>query len=315
MVVAFGTQPTLISSVWIEGGNADGSSSELSRFGGGVFAAHRNLRIEQCRILNNAAAVGGGVYVAEGNERNLVRMWRCFFADNLALGPAGVGYGYGGAIAGEVNEQQVPPRLEVDRCHFAGNFAEASGGGISFYGELQVSNSVFSANSAMGVGGGVYAGCCSEWLTNNSFYANHADLYGGGVLVSHASLTNNAVWGNTGAGGSRDRFAQVGGANPLVFAQHNDIEGWDGIFSGVGNFDADPRFVDPDGADNILGTLDDNLRINPITSPCVQAGDNAYVFGDKDFPGVDRVQGLFILDPAIVEVGAYEVKGISLIAH
>lgn len=312
VVGAFGSQPTLLSSVWIEGGNADGHpGTPTNIYGGGVFVSHSDLRIEQCRIRNNVALGGGGVYVFHAQGASLVRFWRTFFNDNMAIGPSVLGYGFGGAIGALSNDQGVPPRIEIDRSHFTANFAEASGGAVSVYGELQVSNSVFSANTALGVGGGVYAGCCTVWLTNNSFYANHADLYGGGVLVSHATLTNNIIWGNTGAGGSRDRFAQVGGANPLVFAHHNDIEGWDGIFSGVGNFDADPRFVDPDGPDNVLGTLDDSLGILR-SSPCVQGGDSAYAWGAKDFAGATRIAAPLIFLPAIVDVGAYEIQPLSL---
>lgn len=45
---------------------------------------------------------------------------------------------------------------------------------------------------------------------------------------------------------------------------------------GAGNIDADPKFVDPDGPDNVLRTEDDNFRLLG-SSPCIDAGDNAYI--------------------------------------
>ncbi len=40
---------------------------------------------------------------------------------------------------------------------------------------------------------------------------------------------------------------------------------WGGGYGtdGGGNIDANPLFVDPNGADNIVGTLNDDLRLSP----------------------------------------------------
>jgi len=47
-----------------------------------------------------------------------------------------------------------------------------------------------------------------------------------------------------------------------------------GSYRGVGNIDADPLFVDPDGTDNIVGTVDDDLA--PFAgSPLIDAGDGS----------------------------------------
>ena len=49
-----------------------------------------------------------------------------------------------------------------------------------------------------------------------------------------------------------------------------------GGFAGAGNIDVDPLFADADGADNIVGTIDDDLRLL-MGSPCTDAGDDAAV--------------------------------------
>ena len=44
----------------------------------------------------------------------------------------------------------------------------------------------------------------------------------------------------------------------------------------MGNIDSTPLFVDPDGADDLIGTADDNFRLRR-GSPCLDAGDNTLV--------------------------------------
>ena len=50
-------------------------------------------------------------------------------------------------------------------------------------------------------------------------------------------------------------------------------------FIGAGNFSADPQFVDPEGPDNILGTLDDGFTLRN-TSPCIDAADGPQLAAD-----------------------------------
>ena len=91
-------------------------------------------------------------------------------------------------------------------------------------------------------------------------------------------------------------------------------QGWTGG-PGSGNIGEDPRFADADGADNVAGTDDDNLRLLP-GSPCIDAGDNMVVpsAAAVDLDGNPR----FLDDPLapdtghgkppIVDMGAYEFR-------
>jgi hypothetical protein len=74
-----------------------------------------------------------------------------------------------------------------------------------------------------------------------------------------------------------------------------------GGFYGRGNINADPFFVDADGADNIFGTEDDNLRLLP-GSPCTDRGDNSAVPPSvtEDLDGNPRIMD------GTVDMGAYE---------
>jgi hypothetical protein len=105
-------------------------------------------------------------------------------------------------------------------------------------------------------------------------------------------LTNCIVWGS----GSSPIF---GGAD----IRYTDIQGGN---AGVGNLNSDPLFVDADGADNVYGTADDDLRLR-AGSPCLDAG-SADVYLASDLEGNARfvdIPGAH--DPgAIMDMGAYE---------
>jgi hypothetical protein len=102
------------------------------------------------------------------------------------------------------------------------------------------------------------------------------------------------------------------GSSPVV--SYSDIEGG---LTGTGNIDADPAFVDPDGADNDPNTWEDNDYRLGAGSPCIDAGDNtasrAGVTTDLDGnprfvddPNTDPDTGNGT--PPIVDMGAYEYQ-------
>ena len=158
-------------------------------------------------------------------------------------------------------------------------------------------------------------------VANCTFFQNRASFNGGGGgIFSHDStspstsltVSNSILWGNSPN--------QIAGNSAVTFS---DVQGG---FPGIGNIDADPLFVDPDGADDIVGTQDDNLRLLP-GSPCIDAGDNTAVPADTtDLDGDNNTteptpldldgKPRFVDDPAtpdtgngtppIVDMGVYE---------
>jgi len=204
----------------------------------------------------------------------------------------------------------------VTNCTFAGNFAAIVGGGMYNPGSAMVTNCTFSRNVASFIGG-MYASSNST-VTNCVFSGNHAYQEAGGMLIDdNATVTNCTFNGNTaelrGGGMASFGYATV---THCTFAGNFSYEGdsaidahdntivanciiWgnspaetsirdavamsysniQGGFPGVGNIDLDPRFVDADGADDISGTADDDLRLSPISpgSPCIDAGANTAV--------------------------------------
>jgi len=95
--------------------------------------------------------------------------------------------------------------------------------------------------------------------------------------------------------------------------------GWTGA-GGVGMLNSNPLFFDPDGVDNIIGTIDDNLRLRGSSpppggaSPAINAGNNASVPADTlDLDGDLNVAEPIPFDLAgnarfvgPVDMGAYE---------
>jgi len=92
------------------------------------------------------------------------------------------------------------------------------------------------------------------------------------------------------------------GTGSTVDVTYSDVEeGW----TGQGNIEEDPLFVDPDGPDGTIGTEDDNLRLLR-DSPCVDAGDSSMVTFPYDLDGRFRIVDGDNDEVAIVDMGAYE---------
>ena len=73
----------------------------------------------------------------------------------------------------------------------------------------------------------------------------------------------------------------MGGADGIV------KKGPASVTWGAGNLDQDPRFQDPAGADGVVGTEDDSLRL-VAGSPCIDAGNNTAVPTDADDLDLDQ---------------------------
>src|SRR5574341_509497 len=204
-----------------------------------------------------------------------------------------------------------------------GGLYNSGGGGMYNYSSSPTLTDVTFSGNSVSNGGGMYnVNNSSPTLTGVTFSGNSATVYGGGMYNSGGSptLTNVILWGNT-AGSSGP---QIFNSSSTPVISHSLIEGsggsasWDVSLGTNGgyNLDADPQFVDADGADNVPGTLDDNLRLQGC-SPAIDAGDTAALPPDTldldgdgntaepipyDLDGNPRLDGL-------VDMGAYERVG------
>lgn len=198
---------------------------------------------------------------------------------------------------------------------FVGNYAEDDGGGMWNYNNSSatLTNVIFSGNYAHDDGGGMRNGSSSaSALINVTFSGNSASTgIGGGISTyGYTELTNCILWSNS-AGTLGDQIYAGGGSTITI--TFSLIQGAGG--SGVGNIDSNPLFADADGPDDVYGTLDDDLRLSPV-SPAVDAGDNTAISTTVDLGGEPRfIDVVGKTDtgngtPPIVDMGAYEASGV-----
>ncbi|MBA7606431.1 hypothetical protein ES703_13579 [subsurface metagenome] len=195
-------------------------------------------------------------------------------------------------------------------------------------------NCIFSGNSTVRFGGGMYNEYSSPIITNCTFTGNEAER-GGGICSDRGSsptLTNCILWSNIAVYGDEIylsfyseqqpsaitvSFSDVQGGAEDVYVETGSMLNWE-----VGNIDADPCFVEP-GYWDVNSTpgppppgplppgppppgppycwIDGDYHLLP-DSPCIDAGDPNYVAepNETDLDGSPRVIG------GRIDMGAYE---------
>jgi CSLREA domain-containing protein len=92
--------------------------------------------------------------------------------------------------------------LYVTNSTFSGNIARSGGGIFNDSGTLNVSNSTFSSNSAPGtlaIGGGIYNSGGTLTVSNSTFSGNSSTFFGGGISNSGTLAVSNSTFsGNSG---------------------------------------------------------------------------------------------------------------------
>jgi hypothetical protein len=158
----------------------------------------------------------------------------------------------------------------VINCKFDENAAGTDGGGMLNQGsEPTVINSTFIGNSANS-GGGVHNECCiSPTVVNCTFTGNMGHAITNNGASSSPMVVNCILWAN-----SPDA---ISGGTPAV--SYSNVQGG---FPGIGNIDADPLFVDPDGPDDNPNAWADNDYRLSAGSPAIDAADNSAVPIDSE---------------------------------
>ncbi|MDD5454762.1 MAG: C25 family cysteine peptidase [Candidatus Ratteibacteria bacterium] len=263
VITAIGTDNTaILDGFTITGGNATGSSENA--FGGGLYNRGTQAgspTITNCIFSYNRATFGGGVYngcFPDSPPRQLNRktiLTNCIFDHNTST--------EGGAINGGL--------LKITNCVFTHNTADANGrfgyGGAIAGGDGETINCTFYGNTAVTHGGAICTGVRSMTITNSIFWGNSNDIVGS-PFVNYCDVENPTTIGD-------NRWKK-----------------------GTGNISANPLFINADnpaGADGILGTLDDGLRLSE-DGPCVGAAYPA-IAPSTDILGFNRDEP---------DMGAYE---------
>lgn len=250
-------------------------------------------------VIRDGNANGSGFPRNHGGGLTIVaacpRIANCIFIENRTDASGG-----GGAMS--VSDGSSPVVLN---CRFLAN--QASDGGAIICridSNPTIAGCTFIANSANDDGAGIYCGSTSApFILNCSMYGNSAADQGGAIYNENnvVSILNSLFWENgdeiaTGAGVTNATYSCVQGG-----------------YVGIGNISDDPMFLDPDGADDVLGTLDDELQLSCM-SPCIDAGNTTFNLAGfvADAAGNDRqldnlmVEDSGIGDCPVVDMGSFE---------
>ena len=310
------------------------SDNDARGQGGGVYSAH----LTNCEVSNNSTvSEGGGAsgsvlvncnVISNHTEKSGGGVYggaatNCFLQGNVALesgGGARNGTLYGCTVTNNIAYQNAGGVFGgiVERCTIVGNEAYQSGGGVSatvcydseIIGNTATMNSggansgklyncVIANNecslSSEGYGGGARGG----ELENCLVYGNRA-INGGGGGVSLAVCRNCTIYGNSCKNGEAGTHAWLvnnlpGGTNfnCIVYGNFSTTRESLDVDPRMASFNCytnDPQFIRAEAGDF-------RLRYN---SPCINAGNNAYVTNTVDFAGNARI------DNNTVDIGAYE---------
>jgi hypothetical protein len=239
-------------------------------YGGGAYCG----TLEDCTLTGNSACriisgLGGGAYSATLN--------RCILTTNSATF-------YGGGASGST----------LNNCTLTGNSAY-EGGGARW---STLNNCALIGNSGSQYGGGAtYATLNNCALISNSAYS--------GAGARNSTLNNCTLYGNSAS----SSYGAVASCTLFNCISYNNISpvwaNWDlsssltnccttPLAGGVAaaNFTNVPDFIDPAMGD---------FRLQ-ASSPCINAGNNAYVVGTSDLGGNPRIAG------GTADVGAYEFQ-------
>jgi hypothetical protein len=214
--------------------------------------------LEGFTLTNGNHSKGAGIYCKDSASPSII--------GNVIIGNQA---GEGGGIFCIHAEPVIMGNL------IAMNTATAGGAIYSDNAEPLILNNIIRDNTTTASGAGVYCFSCSPDMVNNTFVGNTAGSGRGGAVAGNnfqSTIVNSILWGNSAPDGPEIGLGALD--NPSVL--YCDVKGG---WSGTGNIDADPLFVDTAGGDLHLTYL----------SPCKDAGDNTVVTMTVDLEGDPRI--------------------------
>lgn len=246
--------------------------------GGLVMIDSPHVLLTETTITGNSTGYGGGGVAADGSK---VTVRLCRIEGNSAEQFGGGLYSTGST-------------LDVRRCALLDNQARGGGGVGLVQSDCVLTNCVVAGNQAGVSGGGMLFDRTSAVITSVTCTGNSAGLTGGGMQISGTSetrtITNTIFWND-----SAPQSTEIADGSPGTFLTFCDVQGG---WSGAGNVDADPLFVD---------AAAHNFRLR-LESPLIDIGDPAAPEQDSiDFEGDPRELDGDGDSVADIDIGADEV--------
>ncbi len=271
------------------------SDNSASYDGGGMYCKSSSPTLTGCSFSDNSASdSGGGMYCYYYSSPTLTG---CTFSNNRASDSGGGMYCYSSFPiltyctftrnsasdeGGGVNCHYSSPTLK--NCILFGNIVNNYGGGISCdNADPIIINSIINFNISNIQGGGIHCDNDSDPTIKNCVITrNKTSREGGALFTSNNSnpiLKNTILWNN-----SPDEIYDFMSPPDVIYC---DIKGG---YSGTGNINADPLWVDYNYDFHLLPG-----------SPCIDAGTNLGA-PDTDFDGQLRPNP----NTGITDIGADE---------
>ncbi|MEN6308535.1 MAG: chitobiase/beta-hexosaminidase C-terminal domain-containing protein, partial [Anaerohalosphaeraceae bacterium] len=239
---------------------ANSTMSGMNGSGGGMYNTSSSPVIMDCVFVNNYSRRGAGMANVSGSNPTLID---CVFSDNIAAGGIEQDPSKGGAMYNWSSSSPI------------------------------ITNCIFNGNSSV-LGGAVYNYSNSRPVfTNCTLRANSASTAGGALFnmsLSSPTMANCILWDNAAPMGP---VMYSDSSDPII--TYSNVEGG---WTGEGNLDAAPLFVDAANGD---------LRLQ-AGSPCIDAGGNAAIPAGvaSDLAGTPRIVDGNCDGNAVVDMGAYE---------
>jgi hypothetical protein len=302
------------------------SGDAANNAGGGIATLGGLLYLTNSTVSGNSSSQGGGLFSTGSSFSNVSN---CAFANNSTVSGGGIANG---------------STLVLSNCSLTGNSAN-NGGGIVNSGTLTLASSTLAGNSAgFGGGAGIFnsSGRCT--VTNSTFAANSAINSAGGGIENQAALvlTNCTLSGNSavgGGGGINNDLGTVTLGNTIVAGNtagapslspvgpdvygpvssqgHNLI----GDSSGSSGFGAagDKVGTGSSPINALLAPLGNDggptqtMALLP-GSPAIDAGSKMLAVDSSGNPLTTDQRGFARIVNGIVDIGAFESRGFTLLA-